>query len=124
MHSAGVSPLQPARRQLLSQANERSADDTAATEARRPVDAGRELGGGKPDRGVYTQPKGLSPPYIPRHHCSAQETTPRQSLTDYPRNTEAGGERMLLLWLRRANRLLYPTVDRKGPDEKSSQERQ
>ena len=93
-HSAGVVPLQPAKRQLLSQENERSADDTAATEARRPFDAGRELGGGEPDRGVYSQPYGRAPTTYPGICCSEQVTTPRQSLTDYPRNTEAGGERI------------------------------
>jgi hypothetical protein len=48
-------------------------------------------------------------------------TTPRQSLTEHPRHTEAGGERMLLLRLRRADRLLHTTESRKGPDEKSLQ---
>ena len=100
---------------------ERSADDTAATEARRPIDAGRELGGGKPVPRVYSQAKGRAPLTYPGICCRNKVTTPRQSLTDNPRHTEADLKRMLLHRLRRVDRLLYTTESRKGPYEKSLQ---
>jgi hypothetical protein len=42
-------------------------------------------------------------------------------MTDNPRHTEPGGECMLLLRPRRADRLLYTTESRKGSGKKSLQ---